>query len=133
MKERSVTSVCYGRTDESYDVVIYYFTRMISAVLFFVRSLKIKLEPRLAIISPPRLKTVFSHIDVTWLITLGVTGGKSIIGISNLNLRRRQLVVFNFVCIYTTQKSFRKYLYSLTPTPPPTPRPLNSVAKITTR
>jgi len=50
---------------------------MISAVLFRVKLLKIKLGPRLTIVSLPRLKTIFSHIGVTLLITLA-GGGEGI-------------------------------------------------------
>jgi hypothetical protein len=51
---------------------------MIFAILFRVKLLKIKLGPRLTIVSLPRLKTIFSHIGVTLLITL--EGGGSIMG-----------------------------------------------------
>jgi len=74
--ERFIISECYDRTDNGYDAVIYYFTRVISAVLFLLKLLKIKLGPRLTIVRLPRLKTVFSNMGVTLLITLA--GGRGI-------------------------------------------------------
>jgi len=38
-----VISECYVWSGDGYDAVIYYFTRMISAILFLVKLLNIKL------------------------------------------------------------------------------------------
>ena len=85
-----------------YDAVIYYFTRMISVILFLVKLLKIKLRLRLTIISLPRLKTVFIYIGATLLITLVGGGGRS--WVLGTLIYQEAKCWFLILCVFTPLK-----------------------------